>query len=67
MTSSKEGSPRRWAIAAKRLVDGAGNLVQDGIVVVEGEQISAVGPAAEIDLPAGTEVMDAATARCCQA
>ncbi len=59
MTSSEEGAPRRWAIAAKRLFDGAGSLVQDGIVVVEGEQISAVGPAAEIDLPAGTEVFDA--------
>ncbi len=50
-------SPRRLAVRAARLVDaGAGRVLEDPVVLIEGERIIAVG--AGLNVPAGFEVMD---------
>ena len=38
----------------------AGDPIQDGVVVVQGGKITAVGPAAEVQVPEGLEVLEAA-------
>lgn len=48
-----------WAIQAKRLFDGSGRpLMADAIVVIDEGRIAAVGPATDIPLAPGTEVLD---------
>ena len=60
MAINGEAGSRTWAIRSKRLLDGSRRpAVQDAVVLIEGERISAVGPASQITLPAGTEVLDA--------
>jgi imidazolonepropionase-like amidohydrolase len=50
----------QWAIRAKRLYDGTRQaMIQDAVVVINGQQIGAVGPAAEMSIPAGIDVLDA--------
>ena len=50
----------QWAIRAKRLYDGTRQaIIQDAVVVINGPQIAAVGPAAEVSIPAGIDVLDA--------
>jgi len=47
------------AIRASRLIDGTGIApVADAVVVVRGERIEAVGPAASVTIPAGARVID---------
>jgi len=49
----------QWAIKTQRLFDGTGSpLVRDALVVIENEHIIAVGPAAQVALPAGVSVLD---------
>jgi imidazolonepropionase-like amidohydrolase len=47
------------ALTARRLIDGTGSaLVNDAVVVVEGDRIVAVGPRASTPIPPGTTVTD---------
>jgi imidazolonepropionase-like amidohydrolase len=47
------------AIRARRLIDGTGReAIRDGVVLVDGGRISAVGPASTVRLPSGTQVTD---------
>ncbi|ATY31956.1 amidohydrolase family protein [Sphingomonas psychrotolerans] len=51
------------AITGARLVtmaDAAGGIIDDGVVVIRGDRIVAVGPRASIAVPAGATVIDAA-------
>jgi imidazolonepropionase-like amidohydrolase len=49
----------RWAVRAQRLFDGTGSaLMRDAVVVIEDARIAAVGPAAQVQLPAGLKVVD---------
>jgi imidazolonepropionase-like amidohydrolase len=55
--------PRPIAIKAGRLFDGTGDSHRTGhVVVIEGERIAAVGPASDVKLPDGAEVIDLSTA-----
>ncbi len=48
------------AIQAGFLIDGSGNdPIEDATVLIEGRTIAAVGPAAQVSIPAGAEVTDA--------
>jgi imidazolonepropionase-like amidohydrolase len=50
----------QWAIRAKRLYNGTRQaMIQDAVVVINGQQIAVVGPAAEVSIPAGIDVLDA--------
>jgi imidazolonepropionase-like amidohydrolase len=50
----------QWAIRAKRLYDGTRQaMIQDAVVVINGQQIAAVGPESEVSLPAGLDILDA--------
>jgi len=56
-------SARTFAIRAGRLFDArAGRLLSDQVVVVEGERITAVGPAAQAKIPIGALVIDLGSA-----
>jgi imidazolonepropionase-like amidohydrolase len=47
------------AIRAGRLFDGkSGNLLNDQVVLIEGERITEVGPAASVKIPSGARVID---------
>jgi imidazolonepropionase-like amidohydrolase len=49
----------KWAIHARRLFDGTGNaVVQDALVVIENQRISALGPASQGPLPADVPVLE---------
>ncbi len=43
-------------IRAERLIDGLGNVIEPGRILIEGERIVAVGP--ELAVPAGTPTID---------
>ena len=46
-------------IRAGRLFDSkSGSMLENQVVLVEGEKISAVGPAAQVQIPAGAQVID---------
>lgn len=48
------------AVAGGRIIDGTGtDPIIDGVVLIEGERITAVGPADEIDIPSEAEIIDA--------
>lgn len=47
------------AIKAQRIIDGTGRpAIERGVVLIEGERITAVGPEAAVRVPAGVEVID---------
>ena len=47
------------AIKARQVIDGTGrDSIRDGVVLVDGERIAAVGPAAEVAIPREAEVLD---------
>ena len=49
------------AVHNGRLFDGTGApLIEDGVIVIEGNRIVAVGSAAEVEIPPGAETIDAA-------
>ncbi len=51
--------PRLLALHARRLIDGTGQpAIDDAVVVVDGEQIVAVGPAATTQVPGDAERVD---------
>ena len=52
-------SSHRWAIKSRRLFDGTRKpAIQDAMVVIEDERITAVGPQSQVALPPDTEVLD---------
>ena len=46
-------------IKAGALITMAGPTVEDGVIVMEGGRITAVGPAAEVEVPWDAEVIEA--------
>ncbi len=58
-SASPEPKPRPLVIRAGRLFDGTGDAVRtDQVVVVEGDRITAVGPAGQVKMPEDAEVID---------
>ena len=56
---SSDVTRHRWAIKSSHLLDGSGGPgISDAVVVIEDGRISAVGPASQVALDAGIEVMD---------
>jgi imidazolonepropionase-like amidohydrolase len=56
---AREASVREVAVHAGRLIDGTGAApVSDVVILIRGDRIAAVGPAADVDVPAGAEVVD---------
>ncbi len=54
-----ESADRVQVIRAGRLVDvAAGRVLENQVVVIKGERIESVGPAASASMPAGAEVID---------
>jgi imidazolonepropionase-like amidohydrolase len=54
-----QAPPRTVAIRAGRLFDSnTGRVLTDQVIVTDGERIADVGPAAQIKIPAGVEVID---------
>jgi imidazolonepropionase-like amidohydrolase len=53
-------TPTVTAIRAARLIIGDGTQIESPIVVITGERITAVGPAAQVRVPAGARVIDLA-------
>jgi imidazolonepropionase-like amidohydrolase len=52
-------APKITYIRAGRLFDGTGeNVRQNVVIVVEGERIKSVSPAAQVSIPAGADVFD---------
>lgn len=50
------------AVRAAMLYTGTGETVTDGVVLIENGLVSQVGPFADIEIPAGVEVMEVAVA-----
>ncbi|MFO8059558.1 MAG: amidohydrolase family protein, partial [Bacillota bacterium] len=48
------------ALTGGRIFDGRGTAVYEGTVIVEGNRITAVGPAEEVDIPSDARVIDVA-------
>ena len=47
------------ALVGGRIVDGYGGpVIEDGVLLIAGERIVAIGPAAEVDVPDGVDVID---------
>jgi imidazolonepropionase-like amidohydrolase len=52
-------APRLIAVRAGRLFDSkAGRILTDQVVLIQGERITEVGPAAQVKIPAGAQVID---------
>jgi imidazolonepropionase-like amidohydrolase len=47
------------AIKAGKLIDGTGKLLEDMVVLLEGKKIAKVGRSTEVEIPEGTQVLDA--------
>jgi len=46
------------ALVGGRIIDGfGGEPIENGVIVVEGDRIVAMGPEAEVDIPAGAEII----------
>ncbi|HEX5787864.1 MAG TPA: amidohydrolase family protein [Woeseiaceae bacterium] len=41
------------------MADAEGGIIEDGVIVVDGNRIAAVGAAGEVDVPAGAQAVDA--------
>ena len=58
-STSPEPKSKPLVIKAGRLFDGTGDALRtDQVVVVEGDRITAVGPAGQVKKPEGGEVID---------
>ncbi len=52
-------APQVTAVRAGKLFDSkSGQLLTNQVIIIQGERISAAGPAAEIKIPAGAQVID---------
>lgn len=54
--------PGRMAVRAKLLHTQAGPPIEDGVILIDGGKITAVGPASRVAVPAGWPVREAAVA-----
>lgn len=54
------GPPVVTALRAARLITGDGRTIEAPVVVISGERITAVGPAASVRVPAGARTIDLA-------
>lgn len=65
LLSALAGASAAWAqqataISGATIIDGTGrDPIRDGVVVIEGSKIAAVGPLASVRIPAGARVIDA--------
>ncbi len=50
------------AVKAARMIDGRGAVVQNAVIVIENDRITAAGPGATVAIPQGAEVIDLGTA-----
>ena len=47
------------ALVGGRIIDAYGGpLIEDGVILVSGDRITAIGPASEVDVPSGARVID---------
>src|SRR5262245_43109335 len=54
-----QGPQTVYAIKAGRLIDGTGKApIPNAMIIVQGERIEAVGPANNISIPPGAQVID---------
>jgi imidazolonepropionase-like amidohydrolase len=53
-----QAAPKVTVLKAARLVVGDGSVIENPVVVVTGETITAVGPAARVTIPKGATVVD---------
>lgn len=62
MTVASTAPDTRLALTNARVItmDGERRVLEHGTVLVEGKRIAAIGPAAEIDIPAGYKTVDLA-------
>jgi imidazolonepropionase-like amidohydrolase len=51
-------APRTLALRFARVVTESGSVIEDAVVIVEGDKIRAVGPASRTPLPAGAKEID---------
>ena len=57
--ASGVGQDRLVAIKARQIIDGTGRApIANGVVLVRGDKIDAVGTASSVSIPAGAEVID---------
>jgi|GEM_PF-5490882 imidazolonepropionase-like amidohydrolase len=56
----------RRLLRARRVIDGAGGVIDGGAVLVADAQIQAVGRSVDVGRPAMSRWWIWATARCCQ-
>jgi imidazolonepropionase-like amidohydrolase len=56
--SAAEPGPRTLALRFARVVTESGPVIEDAVVIVEGDKIRAVGPASRTPLPAGAKEID---------
>ena len=60
--------PRVIAVRAGRLFDSkTGQMLTKQVVVIAGDRITEVGPEGQVKIPAGAQVIDFRTRRCCPA
>jgi len=56
------GAQEEVAIKAGRLIDGTGApTINNGVVIIRGDRIEAVGPASKISIPSTTRIIDLST------
>src|SRR5450631_2782579 len=59
VATATQSEPKTVYIRAGRLVDATSdNILQNMVIVVEGERIKGIGPAASIAIPAGGDAID---------
>jgi imidazolonepropionase-like amidohydrolase len=59
LLSPRAEAADKLAIKAGRVITQAGPEIQDGVIVIEGGRIQAVGAAADVEIPWDAEVLDA--------
>ena len=62
--NAQEKKTQVVALKAARLIDGKNDAVANGVVVIEGDKITAVGSG--VAIPAGAKVIDWEMRRCCR-
>jgi imidazolonepropionase-like amidohydrolase len=58
-TPLQNGKPRSLVLDNARIIDGTGaRAIDNGRIVIDGDRITRVGPAADVDAPAGADRID---------